>query len=109
MLTETRKKVFVFIFMKITCPTVCVSRMYLKGTWQMRILKDENTAGDAFGAGASGWSVSGYGKAANAKPAALTGHLAEPTLGWPGTPSPNRYLRLPPKNPRPNQGSPKGV
>jgi hypothetical protein len=30
------------------------------------------------------------------KPAALTGHLAEPTLGWQGTPSPNRYLQLSP-------------
>jgi len=31
MLTETRKKVFVFIFMKITCPTVCVTRWWAGG------------------------------------------------------------------------------
>jgi len=80
--------------------------MDLKGTWQMRILRARTPPGTHLGQERLGGPSASMGLK---EPGALAGHPAEPTLGWQGTPSPNRYLQLSPKNPRPNQVAKRSV
>jgi hypothetical protein len=61
--------------------TACVSRMDLKGTWQMRILGEIPWPGAHLGQERLGGPSASMGWQRTPKPAALTGHSAEPTLG----------------------------
>ena len=85
-----------------SCPTVCVIRMCLYGTWCQRILRGDTAAGtltgrERLGARQPVWEDFSL----RSEPVALIGCLRK--LIWDGVnahQSPHRYMPLKPKNPR---------
>ena len=80
-------------------PTVCVIRMNLLGTWHGRILSGDTAAGALKGRERLGGPKASMGPASPLRYLVCLRNLI-----WDGeSQSPNRYLQLTPKNPRPKQ------